>query len=280
MQKKTFNILFFCLLGIWILLGILFGKYDLDISRSLHNPNIAFVQYIEKYGEIPGLLLALWALVLMNAAMDIKNVVLRVLAYAGNFILAFFAMIYLVILMLHHSLQATNLYFLADIGSVFWISPALFLLLVMVLLHYHCRDFAFRHKLFSSITIYLTLTGFIVVQTLKNIWGRIRFRDLAKDYSNFSPWYIPQQGGGESFPSGHTLFAWILLPLFLLCLNKNSLVRFFLILLSIVWGFTVGLSRMVIGAHYASDVLFSTGFCVLFFLILYRYFGFGKEKRS
>jgi len=270
MKKNTFRALFFPFLALWILSGILSGLFDLSISKSLNNPQIVFVQYIEKYGEMPGLLMALWAFLLMNAALEVKNIVLRGLVYLANFFLAFLLVEYGLLLILYHSMEAKNFDFLKDIGPIFWVGPVFFLLVTMFVCKRYLHDFALRHKTFAKIIIWLGLTGFVVVQVLKNIWGRVRFRELTSDYSNFSPWYIPQQAGGESFPSGHTQFAWILLPLFLHCLDKNSWARFFLLLLSIVWGLTVGMSRIIIGAHYASDVLFSAGFSVLFFLILYR----------
>ena len=40
--------------------------------------------------------------------------------------------------------------------------------------------------------------------------------------------------------------------------------------LIIGWGIFVGLSRIVIGAHYASDVLFSTGIVLVVTLFLYK----------
>ncbi|NUM37209.1 MAG: phosphatase PAP2 family protein [Candidatus Brocadiae bacterium] len=270
MTTQRFKILFSAFFLLWISLFAAFGKWDLNISQSLYNPDIAFVKAIENYGEIPGLVFCFFALILMNSSLQIKNNLLRGMAFLVNLLLGFIVLCYIYLIILYNHYGRKNFDFLANIGILLWIVPGLILLLAMFSCKQYGKQFALQRKAFSSVAVWLSLSGFIVVQTLKSIWGRTRFRDLAQGYTDFSPWYFPQQAHGDSFPSGHTLFAWVLLPLFLLCLDKKSFMRFFLLLLSIVWGLTVGMSRIVIGAHYASDVLFSAGFCVLAFLLLYK----------
>ncbi|MEJ2506939.1 MAG: phosphatase PAP2 family protein, partial [Ignavibacteriaceae bacterium] len=95
----------------------------------------------------------------------------------------------------------------------------------------------------------------------------IRFRDLDSLYSAFTPWFIPNGiNSNTSFPSGHSAMAWMILPLLMLVPVSNKKLRSVLIVIIILWGLIVGLSRIVIGAHYASDVLF--GGCIVIFIFL------------
>ena len=50
----------------------------------------------------------------------------------------------------------------------------------------------------------------------------------------------------------------------------KSPIRIIGAVLIIGWGIFVGLSRIVIGAHYASDVLFSTSIAMVVTLLLYE----------
>jgi membrane-associated phospholipid phosphatase len=76
------------------------------------------------------------------------------------------------------------------------------------------------------------LAPVITTWAIKVSWGRWTYRDLLPDLSRFTPWYLPQGNTGHySFPSGHT---------------------------------------SVIGAHFASDVLFGAGQTGLWFWLLSR----------
>ncbi len=57
------------------------------------------------------------------------------------------------------------------------------------------------------------------------------------------------------------------LPLTLLALRR-SLAKIFILTLVILWGLVGMISRVVIGAHFASDVLFGAGETILWFLLL------------
>jgi len=134
----------------------------------------------------------------------------------------------------------------------------------------------------SRITLYLTiLNPLLFVQSVKILWGRVRFRDLAPDYANYTPWYLPNGiTGHKSFPSGHTAMGWMLLPIILLTLDKGWKAKLLLVTIVFSWGFVVALGRVVIGAHYASDTLFSTGVALFGYILLYRYYYFLQSPGS
>ena len=113
----------------------------------------------------------------------------------------------------------------------------------------------------------------IITQTFKFLWGRVRFRDLAQQFENFTPFYIPAgPGAGLSFPSGHTAMAFVLSPLgffFARKRNKNTILLCWLVVMA--YGLPVAWGRIVAGAHYLSDVIFSAGFALLVAALLVRY---------
>ena len=103
--------------------------------------------------------------------------------------------------------------------------------------------------------------------------GRVRFRDLTPpDYLEYTPWFICNGiTGNRSFPSGHTASGWMLLPLLILVKDREwkDPIKLATWIGVIGWGILVGLSRIFIGAHYASDVLFSTGVAFTTTILLY-----------
>lgn len=124
-------------------------------------------------------------------------------------------------------------------------------------------------KIFLVIIILGIINPLVFVTLTKLFWGRVRFVDLATDYSNFTPWYCPQwiQWGHFSFTSGHTAMAWMLLPLTIYFRKKPGMTLF--IIPIVAWGALVSYSRIVVGAHYASDILFPTFLAFLLTFMLY-----------
>lgn len=129
-----------------------------------------------------------------------------------------------------------------------------------------------------SLVILCALAGYLIIHFIKGPIGRMRFR--AMNYSDeygfemYTRWYVvngkrnlvPLVHGVEisdsckSFPSGHTYSAALLYTLLCLpdLLEKWNKKWIKVILYVITVGFTgaVAISRILVGAHYMSDVLF------------------------
>lgn len=99
----------------------------------------------------------------------------------------------------------------------------------------------------------------LTVEGMKYLWGRVRFRDLIAQgsYDAFTPWYkINGINGNKSFPSGHTAgagmsFLIMLLPFISEKLkNKTSLC----FAVPFIYTSVVAVTRLMMGAHYLSDV--------------------------
>ena len=97
------------------------------------------------------------------------------------------------------------------------------------------------------------------IEGMKHLWGRVRFRDLLAAGSNdaFTPWYVINGlNGNKSFPSGHTAGAGMSYLLMLLPFvfkkweNKKQLCFW----VPFVYTSVVAFTRLVMGAHYLSDV--------------------------
>jgi membrane-associated phospholipid phosphatase len=151
----------------------------------------------------------------------------------------------------------------------------LFLLVLNFLLHIQIRKLKFSNaqEQYSKMSVMLGLFGYLfIVQPIKHLWGRVRFRDLDALYLNFTEWFIPNGiNGNQSFTSGHAAMGWMILPLLLLVVNKSKNIKISLLILIISWGLAVSLSRVVIRAHYASDALFGAFIIVIVFLLLIKY---------
>lgn len=253
----------YLLSAIWILLAIIFGIYDLQISQALVNRQSGWARWIEIYGEMPGIVIMIVALYV--AYSQRRRRAEKIKEYTLSF-LTIVATSFALYLLLGWALFRYFPELVKTHASI------LFAVLLVLLTVQRCLTktpgtYPASWVKASFLTIQLALINVVLfVQGLKSFWGRVRFRDLQPDYSNFTPWYLPGAGGGESFPSGHTALAWMLLPLILLAVPYGKKATTVVTVMVFGWGFLVAAGRVTIGAHYASDTLFATGVALLCFL--------------
>lgn len=123
--------------------------------------------------------------------------------------------------------------------------------------------------LFASLTVWFSLEVNIA---LKDFWGRYRPYELSASQKEFTSWLtINGVTGHKSFPSGHTM-AGTLMIVFSWFASSNGL-RKKLLIFGIVYGGLMAASRVIIGAHFTSDVVFSfflTGLIIYIMNELYR----------
>ena len=251
------------LIFVWALLAVVFSFYDLRISMRLYNPDAAWAHLLEAYGQIPGLIVALLGgsvlLRLRGWKTGWKNVLLTV--FYSSFTL-------LAALVIWADLQGVQIGKEISVGWTLALGM-LTLLALQVLLRIVPRELIQRCEKPARVAVLLyVFAPLLTTWFFKFLWGRITFRELAAGYADFTPWYLPQgYTGHRSFISGHTGFAWLVLPLTLLVPIGTR--AYYLVWLGVLlWGITVAVSRVVIGAHFASDVLFATGVSFIWFFIL------------
>ena len=163
----------------------------------------------------------------------------------------------------------------------------------------------------------LALMGILIglfycsLDSIKGAVNRVRFREMvafsngfenakdtgithtlvgSTDFSQFTQWYQKGNGGtmlngfelgGESCPSGHVLSGTFTLLLPLLCsrfekLRKLTIPACFLSFLYIA---SLGLTRMIRGAHFLSDISLGALLGMAFFLIAYGVLKFLESKK-
>ncbi len=269
LNSKNTNILIIYLLIIWTALAAYFAFTDLQISLSVVNQNSGWAIFLQDFGEIPGLLVLFCSAHIYLAKYSSESRLREIVFSIILFIAASFLSGYLVIVIYKGIIGSNS--FLQE----FKIAIILVLLILNFILNILIRDLRIPNSLkeFSKTSVLLSVYGYLcLIQPIKLLWGRVRFRDLDALYSNFTPWFLPNgMNGNQSFPSGHAAMAWMILPLILLVVNKSKPIKISLLILIIFWGLTVSLSRVVIGAHYASDALFGAFIIVIIFLLLIKY---------
>ncbi|MFX1259703.1 MAG: phosphatase PAP2 family protein [Promethearchaeota archaeon] len=261
--EDNLTILLISIIIVWIILAIIFGLTDLEISKAIVNREANWADIGKYYGEAPGygIIATAIAILIGSYQQDLKK------QKIGAYIILMIGAIILGIALIYD-----NIWFIAFGGGIA-IGVLLFLIIAFK------KDW----KDFKTIAIVILLLAIInpliFVQITKILCGRIRFNDLSPDYSNYSPWYLPPGPisglkGNASFPSGHTSMGWMFLPLLILFKDRklNNPKRVLITILIISWGLYLGISRIITGDHFASDVLFSTGVAFVATILLYKKF--------
>jgi membrane-associated phospholipid phosphatase len=223
----------------------IFSFYDLQISQAINQPESGFGNFLADFGLILGHILIICAAIIYSFQ-NTKN-----------------AKIFATLILLFEAYLVN-----VDYGAVG--GTATIILSFLIAKFFFLANPQLTHPKIKTGAKYLCISAlvypFIFVHSLKAVWGRIRFRNLSTDFSEFSRWFEPQGvTGGHSFPSGHTAMGVMACYVILLLPKKYHTTA---LLLTVPWALAVGASRMIIGAHYASDVTFSLliGFSILLFL--------------
>lgn len=262
----------FVIITMWMLLALVFAFTDLQISIAVVNAQSPWGIFLENFGEIPGMLVGVSALFIVGLVLwqqhqwshRFWSIMMAILnAYALNYIL-----LRCVVAI------SGNYQLFIDHGTLILASAFLAILSGQIIAAQTKITISQRIMVFAKVSIGVILINFVLfVQIGKSLWGRVRFVNLDASYSQYTPWYLPQgPNGHRSFPSGHACMGWLLLPLLILAWrHPRKTVRIAACIVVIGWGVAVAVSRVYIGKHYASDVLFSSGVGIVAFLMLTRY---------
>jgi membrane-associated phospholipid phosphatase len=261
-------------LGCMVLLAI-FAFMDLPISVRLYNPQSSWGRLFEVIGEMPAPLCAAFSGALLLLWTH-KNRRPRRIVEAGLGALFWLA----------GSLTAAALPL--DNAGVFTLPGAAGLgVLAAGLLFFAASRVLSRPegqsaaRSFAFLGILLFVSDLACFSLLKMLWGRARFWTLTGDsFAGFSPWYIPQgfslDNAYMSFPSGHTAQGSMILVITLLPLLVPGLKKHARLLkgAAYLWIFLTAISRIIMGAHFASDV--TAGFLITFCLFQFPHRGFHR----
>ena len=267
MKKRTNKTIAYYFILFWIIAAFLLESSDLWISVSLYNPNSGWAVFLEKFGEIPGLLVILMGIhiyiVTLRTSSNIKTILFTGLLLTTGSLIT----IYIVWAL---AFGLSNSILLFNENRNYFFLAAILLNILLSLVFRKSNKFSKKTILFSRISFKMFFYGYILfVQPLKIFWGRIRFRDLAANYSDFTPWYLPQGiTGDQSFPSGHAATGFMMIALFVFFADKPFYKRIIIKGLIISWALAVCVSRVFIGAHFTSDVLFGAFAIIISYLML------------
>ncbi|MBD3189581.1 MAG: phosphatase PAP2 family protein [Candidatus Heimdallarchaeota archaeon] len=245
---------------IWIVLAIVFGLYDLQISQTFVNYNSLWGEFGSKVGEAPGYALIAVSLAILIGSLFDRVEFQKIIPFISAAAVCGLAIYGIV----------TQKERMIILGCC--IGFSLFLVSIITFK----KDWKNYRKFAGVIALLAIINPLIFVQLFKLLCGRIRYRDLDPGFEDYTPWYLPPgpTSLGNSFPSGHTAMGWMLLPLLILAKDRKITDPRKLALITVVflWGIFVALSRIRKGAHFASDTLFSTGVAFLAFILLYNLF--------
>lgn len=266
MKKYQTKTTIYFLFVLWLVLAFLFESSDLLISNYFYNSQSSWSKFLEMYGEIPGLIVSLIGVYIYFTSNKLSSNSKKIIAYFFLMLISTAGLIYLNFLITHYALgvkyNSQSKIVLLVIGS----SVINFLVLFYVKSKLRFNQ---QQYFFSRLVLRMIIFGYLLTNLpLKFLWGRIRFRDFNGDFSHFSAWYLPNGfNGNDSFPSGHAAMAWMLISLFVLLTDKSIFRRTALKSITICYALIVSFSRIVIGAHFASDVLFGSMFMIFTYVV-------------
>ena len=272
-QQKTCLSILIPAAAVWLILLAAATGYDLELSLAIADTGSIFGRTLEIAAEPPAILFTSFNFSLMCAYFIkrpdrmTRDIVFAVLTFIGSVGTAVYTcrktLDYITDWMqTEASLPAKLLaaaFSCAIAGLFFWnVLRMRFDALV--------RYFgAARHCALAAV-----LT-FVIIWAFKLTWGRVRFRQLDGDLSRFTAWYLPQGFTGFfSFPSGHTANAAVVFTTtyyFEFLPKKYEKFKPLFMALLVLWIIAAAFSRVRVGAHYLSDVLFGAAitFLIVFF---------------
>jgi membrane-associated phospholipid phosphatase len=251
---------------VFAVLAVVFALTDWQISQAVYNPEAGWAKFLEAYGQMPGAFVGLLCGSILLRTYKVEKNIKSLAGVIGLFLLTAFAAFGLFADAFGAQIKT------ADVNlPLILVSAIAALIILQFILHRFSFDAVSQYKNAAKVGLaVMFIAGIMTVWVIKIPWGRWTYRDIleAGNPALFSPWYLPQGNNGHhSFPSGHTAFAFCALPL-ILFLKKSHRAYNLLLIALLLWGVLVGVSRVVIGAHFASDVLFGAGETLLWFWII------------
>ena len=256
-------------LSLIIISLILIGSfYDYHISVNLYDANNLFGIFLAGYGQLPAMIcLSCGAALLVKDAYNYKD------RKKGLFVLTL-GFVFLIDLFVFVMLAFDTLKYIPALPVSLSVIIALIIILIFSILTWKIfkesdNQMIRKTAWFLLLTPVLTL---LVINLIKTPWQRPRMRLISVHSEvDFQPWWtignsikeqLNMQGiradEFKSFPSAHTASAACMMTLCVLPLIHDSFKKKRNVLFygSLFFTLTVGLSRIVAGAHFLSDITF------------------------
>ena len=280
-MTKARKLLYGGLIGLTAALLVLGVFFDKTIADLMYQPENVMAKIFESVGIFPPFVFvsSMFTVFYFSVKQEDKNAVLKkVLCIAAT------ALSYLLFgFMATEQLFASTLpRLLIGLGTAVLLTPV-----TVLVFRGKSPDTLKRLSIFLIFaSMVAVISSLISINVLKYIWGRPRYREMIAegDYllQAFTPWYKINGftlHGHHSFPSGHTCSATNLLVLCALgevfpdADRKKGTVA----VVVAIYIFAMAYSRMVLGAHFLSDV--TGGFFIGFLTYaVARYVYFDKSR--
>jgi len=119
-----------------------------------------------------------------------------------------------------------------------------------------------RLRLYAAyvLLVFLLGPGLLVNSLFKDHWGRARpvqVMELGGTEPYTPPLYYVADGKGRSFPSGHSSVGFAFIAFWFLWRKRKPQWASVALVLTLLSGCTIGLTRMAAGGHFLSDVMWS-----------------------
>ncbi len=276
MKTKKITPIFCILFALWLTGVVIATFFDLDISLAIADSESLLGRILEVAGEPPAILFTSFNFALISSylfrfsKMRARDITLAVLCAVGCVGTVVFTCIQTLDYISEYSGHLLNIIY-ALIAAVF--ITAFFVMTALFMSEKSLKKY-FNTACRCAI---VGVATFFIIWAFKLTWGRVRFRQGASDPEIFTPWYLPQGFNGYySFPSGHTANATVIFSsVFYLKFLPDKFKKYkpLIVTLLALWIVFVAFSRVLIGAHFLSDVLF--GAAITLAIV---YFAKGKDK--
>ncbi|PER27703.1 MULTISPECIES: phosphatase PAP2 family protein [Bacillus] len=261
---------------IFAILLCIFAFTDLQISHSLYEPTNKIALFLQAIGEIPAMLIALFCSMYLFKTRKNKGsrgYYLSGIGYGVIILLFAFIASFMLVHYLTISKSLISIIMICFIVATYMISKSW-----SKYDDVRLRDIA----LIGLLSVVIVLITFNLI---KLGWGRERYRHMISigSFEGFSKWFIPQGIAKSdefmSFPSGHSanaaLVIWLsLLPGYIASFKRKKIGVWIFILM---WMILVPVSRIMVGAHFASDVTVGVAISLIVFISTKKYIWRNKK---
>ncbi len=247
------------------------GNLDFDISRGIINKTSHFGEFFNRIGEIPAMLGMLIGVAILYGNRSKKSLIKNITATTISipFMLLFsFATIFMPIRYVYEFSDAGIPGF---IMNLIYVGTTVLFIFTLIFINRQSPESLVKYKKYGLILILVIVGEMILVNVLKIVWARPRMRSI-DTITQFKYWY--QINGPlnseefKSFPSGHTANGFVMIAYSMFIPNNRPKFKKWFIAFALTWGVCVALSRIILGAHFLSDVAMGGYVTTMLFYIL------------
>lgn len=284
LTKKSFT--FFMLFLVIALTVLALGNIDYNFSYAIIDKHSVWANFMDRFGEIPAMLLMLIGVTILFGARKKEVLWRNILSHviALPFMLLFsFAITHMPVRYMYEN-HATGMP--EDIPgplNILTYVLAVVIWIIAILIQRKVSDEKLKEmKKAAIVFVLLVFFEMLLVNLVKIAWGRPRMRIL-ESMDGYKKWFEISgpaiNNDYKSFPSGHTANGFTTIAYTLFFSYFKGMNKKWILPVGVLWGSLVALSRVVLGAHFLSDVIVGSYITIFIFFGLQALF-FKRSKVS